>query len=117
MSSHKYHWLHSPITGGILLLIATFIALLWANTFPDNYHYVWHHTLWEISTGLSDKVHQISLHKIANEFLMAIFFFFIGLEIKRELLDGELSSMQKAALPLFAALGGVVFPAAIYHFF
>ncbi|AGH82420.1 Na+/H+ antiporter NhaA [Psychromonas sp. CNPT3] len=117
MSSHKHHWLHSPITGGVLLLIASAIALLWANIVPDNYHYVWHHTLWEISTGLSDKVHQISLHKVANEFLMAIFFFFIGLEIKRELLDGELSSIKKAALPLFAALGGVIFPAAIYHFF
>lgn len=115
MSSHKWHWLHSPITGGVLLVIAASIALLWANIAPDHYHHVWHNTLWEISTGLSDKVHQINLHKIANEFLMAIFFFFIGLEIKRELLDGELSSMQKAALPLFAALGGVLFPAGIYY--
>jgi len=117
MSSHKWHWLHSPITGGVLLVIAATIALLWANIAPDNYHHVWHNTLWEISTGLNDKVHQINLHKIANEFLMAIFFFFIGLEIKRELLDGELSSVQKAALPLFAALGGVLFPAGIYYLF
>ncbi|PKG40684.1 Na+/H+ antiporter NhaA [Psychromonas sp. Urea-02u-13] len=117
MSSHKWHWLHNPITGGVLLVIAATIALLWANIAPDHYHHVWHNTLWEVSTGLSDKVHQINLHKIANEFLMAIFFFFIGLEIKRELLDGELSSMQKAALPLFAALGGVIFPAGIYYFF
>ncbi|WP_022942615.1 Na+/H+ antiporter NhaA [Psychromonas hadalis] len=116
MSSHKWHWLHSPITGGVLLVIAASVALLWANIAPDHYHHVWHNTLWEVSTGFSDKVHQINLHKIANEFLMAIFFFFIGLEIKRELLDGELSSMQKAALPLFAALGGVIFPAGIYYF-
>jgi len=115
MSSHKWHWLHSPITGGVLLVIAAAIALLWANIAPDHYHHVWHNTLWEISTGLSDKAHQINLHKIANEFLMAIFFFFIGLEIKRELLDGDLSSVQKAALPLFAALGGVLFPAGIYY--
>lgn len=115
MSSHKWHWLHSPITGGVLLVIAATIALLWANVAPDHYHHVWHNTLWEVSTGLSDKAHQINLHKIANEFLMAIFFFFIGLEIKRELLDGELSSMQKAALPLFAALGGVILPAGIYY--
>ncbi|TEW53872.1 Na+/H+ antiporter NhaA [Psychromonas sp. RZ22] len=117
MSSHKMHWLHSPITGGVLLVISAVIALLWANISPDNYHHVWHDTLWEVSTGLSDKVHQVNLHKIANEFLMAIFFFFIGLEIKRELLDGELSSVKKAALPLFAAIGGVLFPAGIYFFF
>ena len=114
MSSHKWHWLHSPITGGVLLVVAAVIALLWANIAPEHYHHVWHNTLWEVSTGLSDKVHKINLHKIANEFLMAIFFFFIGLEIKRELLDGELSSIKKAALPLFAALGGVIFPAGIY---
>lgn len=117
MSSHKWHWLHNPITGGVLLVIAASIALFWANIAPDHYHHVWHNTLWEVSTGMSDKVHQINLHKIANEFLMAIFFFFIGLEIKRELLDGELSSMQKASLPLFAALGGVILPAGIYYLF
>ncbi|WP_354623020.1 Na+/H+ antiporter NhaA [Psychromonas sp. MME2] len=117
MSSHKWHWLHSPITGGVLLVIAASIALFWANIAPQNYHHFWHNTLWEVSTGFSDKVHAINLHKIANEFLMAIFFFFIGLEIKRELLDGELSSFQKAALPLFAAVGGVLLPAGIYYFF
>jgi len=117
MSSHKWHWLHSPITGGVLLVIAATIALLWANISPDHYHHVWHNTLWEVSTGMSDKIHKINLHAIANEFLMAIFFFFIGLEIKRELLDGELSSMQKAALPIFAALGGVILPAGIYWAF
>lgn len=116
MSSHKWHWLHSPITGGVLLVIAATAALLWANISPEHYHNVWHNTIWEVSTGLNDVVHQINLHKIANEFLMAIFFFFIGLEIKRELLDGELSSFQKAALPLFAALGGVILPAGIYYF-
>lgn len=116
MASHKWHWLHSPITGGVFLVVAAMVALGWANINPENYHHFWHHTLWEISTGLNDKVHAINLHKIANEFLMAIFFFFIGLEIKRELLDGELSSVQKAMLPLFAALGGVIFPATIYYF-
>jgi NhaA family Na+:H+ antiporter len=117
MSSHKWHWLHSPITGGVLLVIAAIIALLWANIAPEHYHHVWHHTLWEVSTGLTEQPHEINLHKIANEFLMAIFFFFIGLEIKRELFDGELSSIKKASLPLFAALGGVIFPASIYYYF
>ena len=117
MSSHKWHWLHSPITGGVLLMIAATTALIWANIAPDHYHAFWHNTLWDVSLGMSDKVHAINLHKIANEFLMAIFFFFIGLEIKRELLDGELSSFQKASLPLFAAVGGVLIPAGIYYLF
>lgn len=117
MSSHKWHWLHSPITGGVLLVIAATVALAWANITPEHYHHFWHSTLWEISSGFSDKLHVINMHKIANEFLMAIFFFFIGLEIKRELLDGELSSFQKAALPLFAAIGGVIVPASLYYLF
>ena len=115
MTAHKWHWLHSPITGGVLLVIAAISALIWANIMPEHYHHFWHDTLWEVSTGLEDSGHIINLHKIANEFLMAIFFFFIGLEIKRELLDGELSSFHKAILPLFAALGGVIVPAGIYY--
>ena len=115
MTSHKWPWLHSPITGGVLLVSAASLALVWVNIAPEHYHHFWHNTLWEVSSGLSDSVNVINLHKIANEFLMAIFFFFIGLEIKRELLDGELSSLQKALLPLFAALGGVIFPASIYY--
>jgi len=117
MSSQKWHWLHSPITGGVLLVVATLFALIWANIAPENYHHVWHDIIWEISTGLNEQPHKINLHKIANEFLMAIFFFFIGLEIKREVLAGELSSLQKATLPLFAALGGVIFPAGLYYAF
>lgn len=115
MTPHKWPWLHSPITGGVLLVIAASLALIWVNIAPEHYHHFWHNTLWEVSSGVSDTANVINLHKIANEFLMAIFFFFIGLEIKRELLDGELSSLQKALLPLFAALGGVIVPASIYY--
>ncbi len=117
MSSQKWHWLHSPITGGILLMIAATIALVWANIAPLSYHAFWYNTLWKVSLGSNNIIHTINLHQITNEFLMSIFFFFIGLEIKRELLDGELSSFKKAALPLFAALGGVIIPASIYYFF
>jgi Na+:H+ antiporter, NhaA family len=118
MSSHsKWHWLHSPITGGILLVIAAVSALFWANIAPELYHHVWHDTLLSVSSGFSATIYSINLHQIVNEFLMAIFFFFIGLEMKRELLDDDLSSLKKAALPLFSALGGVIFPASIYYFF
>ncbi|HEY5715147.1 MAG TPA: Na+/H+ antiporter NhaA [Psychromonas sp.] len=118
MSSHsKWHWLHSPITGGVLLVTSAIVALLWANFAHDHYHGVWHNTLLEVSSGFSATIYSINLHQITNEFLMAIFFFFIGLEMKRELLDGDLSNLQKAFLPLFSALGGVIFPAGIYYFF
>lgn len=118
MSSHgKWSWLHSPITGGIFLIIAATTALFWANLAPSLYHHAWHDSLFTVSSGFSATIYSINLHQIVNEFLMAIFFFFIGLEMKRELLDDDLSSVKKAALPLFAALGGVVFPASIYYFF
>ncbi|MCE2597033.1 Na+/H+ antiporter NhaA [Motilimonas cestriensis] len=113
MAGKKMAWLHSPITGGALLVAATLAALLWANLAPEHYHHFWHATIWQVGAGAKG-VHSINLHAIANEFLMAIFFFFIGLEIKRELLDGELSSVKKAALPVVAALGGVILPVIIY---
>lgn len=118
MSSHgKLSWLHSPITGGVLLVIAASVALFWANLAPTLYYHVWHDTLFSVSSGFSSTIYSINLHQIVNEFLMAIFFFFIGLEMKRELLDDDLSTLKKAALPLFSALGGVVLPASIYYFF
>ncbi|MFT7053196.1 MAG: NhaA family Na+:H+ antiporter [Psychromonas sp.] len=118
MSSHgKWSWLHSPITGGVLLVIAATTALFWANLAPTLYHHAWHDPLFSVSSGFSATIYSINLHQIVNEFLMAIFFFFIGLEMKRELLDDDLSSIKKAALPLFSALGGVIFPASIYYFF
>ena len=117
MSTPKLQWLHSPITGGILLIISATIALIWANLSPSSYHAFWYNSLWKISLAANKHIQTINFHQITNEFLMAIFFFFIGLEIKRELLDGELSNLKKAVLPLFAALGGVIIPAGIYYFF
>ncbi len=116
MASKPFAWLHSPITGGALLVAAAVTALLWANIAPEHYHHFWHETLWQVGKGTDDVV-SINLHAVANEFLMAIFFFFIGLEIKRELLDGQLSTVQEAILPAFAALGGVLVPVLIYTIF
>ena len=116
MAGKKMAWLHSPITGGALLVAAAIAALVWANLAPEHYHHFWHATIWQVGQGTKD-VHAINLHAITNEFLMAIFFFFIGLEIKRELFDGELSSVKKAALPVVAALGGVIAPVLIYFAF
>lgn len=99
--------------GGILLIIATIIALIWANSsFYDSYHYVWHDFKVGLVWGEIDLV--VSLHHWINDGLMALFFFVVGLEIKREVMGGELSSMKKASLPIAAAVGGMLLPAIFY---
>jgi len=108
-------FLHAEASGGILLLICTVIALVWANSpFAENYFNLWHTY---ISIHISDFVLSYSLHHWINDGLMAIFFFVVGLEIKREFLVGELSSARKAALPVAGALGGMLFPALLYALF
>ncbi|MBW2220084.1 MAG: Na+/H+ antiporter NhaA [Deltaproteobacteria bacterium] len=99
--------------GGIILIFATIAALIWANSaFYDAYHHIWH----ELKVGfIWGEINMVwSLHHWINDGLMALFFFTIGLEIKREILGGELSSMKKASLPIVAAIGGMLIPAALY---
>ena len=89
------------------------IALAWANSsFYESYHYIWH----EFKVGYTWGEVKLfgSLHHWINDGLMALFFFVIGLEIKREIMGGELSSIKKATLPIAAAIGGMVVPAVIY---
>jgi NhaA family Na+:H+ antiporter len=108
-------FLHKEASGGILLIICTVIALIWANSpFADSYFHLWHTYL---SINIGEIGLNYSLHHWINDGLMVIFFFVVGLEIKRELLVGELSSPKKAALPIAAALGGMIFPALIYFIF
>lgn len=100
--------------GGILLILATLIAVIWANSsFHDLYHYFTH----EIRLGTTFGDFHFSLHDWVNDWLMALFFFTIGLEIKREVMGGELSSIKKATLPVMAAIGGMVVPAVIFLLF
>jgi Na+:H+ antiporter, NhaA family len=99
-------------SGGILLLAATVIALVWANSpWEHSYHAIWET---EVTAGLGRTVLTWSRHLWVNDGLMSIFFFLVGLEIKRELLIGELSSFKRAAFPFMAAVGGCVLPAALY---
>jgi NhaA family Na+:H+ antiporter len=101
-------------SGGILLLMATILALAWANSaWGSSYFGLWA-TYLKISLG--DLSLAESLLHWVNDGLMVIFFFLVGLEIKREVLVGELASLKRAALPLIAALGGMLLPAAIYLF-
>ena len=99
-------------SGGILLLLCTLIALVWANSpWSQQYTDLWHT---QFSVGLSGFRLSHELHFWVNDALMAVFFFVVGLEIKRQLLAGELASPRQAALPILAALGGVVVPALLY---
>src|ERR671939_1735646 len=99
-------------SGGILLIIATAVALIWANSpWGESYVALWHTKL---MVGVGDFSISKDLTHWINDGLMAIFFLVVGLEIKREVLVGELSSLRGAALPVVAALGGAVVPALIY---
>ena len=99
-------------SGGIMLLAAAVAAMVWANSpWSDNYFEFW-------GTHLSIDLHFFeideSLGHAVNDGLMAIFFFVVGMEIKREILHGELADPRKAALPVAAAAGGMIVPAGIY---
>lgn len=99
-------------SGGILLIFFTILALLWANSaWSESYFALWNS---KFTIGFGDWALSKELLLWVNDGLMAIFFFLVGLEIKREVLIGELSSFKQASLPLFAAIGGMAFPALIF---
>jgi NhaA family Na+:H+ antiporter len=97
----------------VLLLAATAVALVWVNSpLGDSYHEFWETPL---SINLGDHhLLDLSLHGWVNDALMALFFFVVGLEIKAELVAGDLSNPRVAALPAIGALGGMVIPAVLY---
>lgn len=97
---------------GTLLLLTTILALIWANSpFADTYQ-----SLWQYKIGFTSESFELNKPLILwiNDGLMAIFFFLIGLEIKREFLIGELNSVKKLAFPLFGAIGGIIVPVLIF---
>jgi Na+:H+ antiporter, NhaA family len=106
---------HTQSAGGVILLACAAIALLWANS-PWSASYF---HLWETNIGIrvGRQALDLSVHHWINDGLMAVFFFVVGLEIKREMLVGELSSPRQAALPLAGALGGMLVPALLYAAF
>lgn len=98
--------------GGIVLLASTILALVWSNSpWRQSYEQFFETHL---SVGFGNFVLTENRHEWINDGLMSLFFFLVGLEIKREILVGELSSLRKAGFPFVAALGGMVVPAAIY---
>jgi len=101
------------VAGGILLLVATAIALIWVNIgWGDSYNALWHTEI-ELAVGTWHLPH-MSLGHFVNDGFMALFFFVVGLEIKRELVTGDLRSVRAAALPVIGAMGGMVVPALFY---
>lgn len=108
-------FLHTETAGGFVLLMAAAVAIVWANSpFADSYH-AFFDTHLAIDLGFVAIDHSLSLW--INDLLMAFFFFVAGLEIKRELVHGDLRDPRSAALPIAAALGGMVVPALIYTAF
>jgi len=103
-------FLRQETTGGKILLAATAVALAWANIAEDSYHSVWEA---QPSLGPGWLHLDLTLGDWAADGLLAIFFFVAGMEVKRELIVGELADRRAAALPLFAAVGGMVVPALV----
>jgi NhaA family Na+:H+ antiporter len=105
-------FVQNQAAGGMLLLFAAATALVWANSpWAASYQALWHTTF---TIGFAGHELTRDLHFWVNDALMVIFFFLVGLEIKREVMVGELSTVRQSVLPVVAALGGVLFPAAIY---
>ena len=95
---------------GVLLLVVTIISLLLSNSsYSENYIRFWNMERFTFAGHKADFIFLI------NDFLMAIFFLNVGLEIKRELIIGELSSFKKSITPIIAAIGGMIIPALIYY--
>lgn len=105
-------FLNSQVIGAMMLLICALVAVIWANS-------PWAHAyfdLWEteLSVALGEITFSLTLHEWVNETLMMVFFLMIGLEVKEQILVGELSSLRGALLPVGAALGGMIVPALVF---
>src|SRR5208282_3242172 len=104
-------FVHNETSGSILLFGAAVAALVWANS-PWSASYF---ALWKLPLQLGRRPPlSMDLHHWIDDGLMALFFLTVGLEIKREIVKGELSSFRQATLPIMAALGGMILPALIY---
>lgn len=110
-------FMHLETTASLLLFAFSIFAVIWANSpFGHTYEELWHY---KFTIGFANTSFHLekSLILWINDGLMAIFFFVIGLEVKREVLAGELTTLRKASLPIFAAIGGMLFPVLIFLFF
>lgn len=108
-------FIKNEVSGGLILFLFSILAMIAANSFMSD----WYFSIWKEKFTISLGSHEVTndlLHWV-NDGLMAVFFFVIGLELKREIIGGELSTMRKAILPIGAGLGGMIFPALIFFLF
>lgn len=110
------NFLHSSLAGGVILILCTIVAITLSNI-PATQE--WYHHLWTTNLTIGFEGFQLSkpVELWINDALMAVFFFVVGLEIKREIVAGQLSSIKQASLPIAAAIGGMLIPALIYTVF
>ena len=105
-------FLHTEASGGLVLVVAAVVAVVWANSpWRDSYEVFWHN---EVTLRIGSFGFEMDLRHFVNDGLMALFFLVVALEIKRELVVGDLRDRRVAALPVVAAVGGMVLPAALY---
>lgn len=117
VSGSLNQFMHLETTASLLLFAFSIFAVIWANSpYGSAYEQLWHY---KFTIGFANTNFHLekSLILWINDGLMAIFFFVIGLEVKREVLAGELTTLRKASLPIFAAIGGMAFPVLIFLFF
>lgn len=109
------NFIHSQSFSGIFLFFCAVVAMISANSaLSESYFHLWHT---EIGFFIGETFIGMSLHHWINDVLMSFFFLMVGLEIKRELLFGELAGIKRAAFPAIAALGGMIIPALVYVLF
>jgi NhaA family Na+:H+ antiporter len=105
-------FLHKEASAGILIIIAAIIAIIWANSpWHESYHDLWNA---QIGIDVGGHLFELNLRQWINDLAMVLFFFVVGLEIKREITEGELRDPRQAVLPVIGAIGGMVVPAAIF---
>jgi NhaA family Na+:H+ antiporter len=106
---HRFQ--HIEAAGGIVIVAAAVVALVWANVWPAGYDAVWSTP---VDLRIGSYEFSTDLQHVINDLLMALFFFVVGMEIKREMVHGELRDPRAVALPVLAALGGMIVPALIF---
>ena len=118
ISQQGRNFLQAPWAGGIVLIVCVIVAMLLANL-PATSEIYSHFLHMEMGLFVDGNLFPrgMNIEKIVNDGLMVVFFFAVGLEIRREISDGELSTPKKAILPVVAALGGMLVPALIYSIF
>jgi len=109
------HWWQRDTTPGYILIAATILSFIALNsTFGDTIHHLLEDQIAGLMVGVGAGAHPVNLHLIINDGLMVIFFLYVGLELKRETVEGPFKNPREAALPMAGAVGGMVVPALIY---